>query len=107
MANYGKSLASISASGIQTEKEIVNALRVISEGIGQGSIVVTGWAASTNRQSLTPEITTHSVSVVMDLMAVNKPSTKKKSKKGTVKEPGTNLSLKAVRSVKGVKWKSK
>jgi len=37
----------------------------------------------------------------------NKPSTKKKSKRGTVKERGINSSLNRVKSVNGVKSRSK
>ena len=52
-------------------------------------------------------IITSSAEGVITMAQVNKPSTKKKSKKGMVKERGTNSSLKAVKSVKGVRSKSR
>ena len=52
-------------------------------------------------------IITSSAEGVITMAQVNKPSTKKKSKKGTVRERGTSSSLKAVKSVKGVRSKSR
>ena len=105
--NFGKYFQNIFVSGILTKKEIVNVLRALLKQIGNGSIVVTGWDASTNLQSLSPGTIMHNASVVMDLMVVSKPSTKKKSKRGTARVRGMNSSSRAVKSVRGVRSRSK
>ena len=104
MTNSGKCSPNSSASGTQTIREWLSVLLAISEQIGGGLTAVMGYQDNIKAQSSMRGIIMHSAKGVTGSKKANKPSTKKKSKKGTAKEPGTNSSSKAVKSVKGVKW---
>ena len=107
MQNFGKYLASLSDSEILTGRELESVLLAILEQNGKGLTLDMASAGSIRRSNTMKGTYIVSVSVAMGLKVDSKPSTKKKSKKGTAKERGTNSSLKAVKSVKGVRSKSR
>jgi hypothetical protein len=102
--SFGQYLANLSDSGILTSEDLVNVLPVLLEANGKGLMQVTALVGNINQPSSMKGTYILSVSAVMDLKEGNKRSTKKKSKKGTAKAHGKNLSSRAVKSVKGVKW---
>lgn len=105
MRNCGKLSRNTSGLGIQTLMELRDALLAAAQAFGRASIVGTELVDSTKRLSLMKETIMRSAKSATASKEASKPSTKKKSKKGTAKEHGTRSSSKAVKSVKGVKWK--
>ena len=103
MRNFGKYLANLSDSGILTGKELEDALLAILKANGDGSMRATVLAVSISQLNTMKGMFILSASVAMDSRVVNKRSTKKKSKKSTVKEPGKRWSLEAGRYVSAVK----
>ena len=107
MQNFGKYSQNLSGFGTQTLMELHNVLLAAAPLHGKRLTVDTVLEGSTRPPNMTKETTMRNAKNAMVLKVANKPSIKKKSKKGTVKERGTSSSLKVVKSVKGVKSKSR
>ena len=107
MQNFGKYLVNLSDCETQIQTAMAYVSLVLQENFGgtwTADMVLEG---SIKQPNTMKGIITFSVADAISTVLVNKPSTKKKSKKGTAKERGTNSSLKAVKSVKGVRSKSR
>jgi len=107
MRNFGKRSRNLSALEIQIHKDFVNALLVLYESFGKKAIAVMVLADNINQPNIMKGITTFNAKNATASRAANKPSTKKKSKKGTAKEHGIKWSSPVIPSVKGVRSRSK